>query len=198
MKIENNELVVTIKGKEKRHPLPEIEKDSIARAWAVPKAYMEGGLFVSVTARGEAEAIPACSTSEAVYLGSVEVEASPEAKLAAAKAAKLAEISKVCDLALIGVAAKYPEREILSWPQQIREAELLSEVGEGAATPLLNSIAEARGLSVTELGQRVMQKMMAYAQVSGEIFGARQAAEDAIQAAEDEAALDSIEFGIGA
>ncbi len=87
MKIENQELVVTVGGEEKRHPLPEVRSDAVVRAWAVPEEYRPGGVFVAVTERGAEQEFPACSQRDAVYLGEIEHLATAAAKLAAAKEA---------------------------------------------------------------------------------------------------------------
>lgn len=182
MKIENGSLVVTVQGVEKTVPLPTVAADAKVKAWAVPADYREDGLFVAVTERGQAEEIPACDLAAAQYLGEVELSADDAAKLAAAKAAKLTEINAVCDAAVAALAASYPEREIQSWPQQVKEAEALAADPQAPA-PLLTAIADARSLPVVELASRVLGKMNAYAGASGSLIGRRQAAEDLIDLA---------------
>ena len=182
MKIENGSLVVTVNGVEKTVPLPAVAADAKVKAWAVPTDYRADGLFVAVTQKGESEEIPACDLAACEFLGEVEFDAGDDAKLEAVKAAKRLEINDACNAAVASLAASYPEREIQSWPQQVKEAEALTNNAE-AATPLLAAIADARGLPVAELASRVLGKMNAYAAASGSLIGRRQAAEDLIDLA---------------
>lgn len=182
MKIENGSLVVTVDGVEKTVPLATIAADAKVKAWIVPADYRADRLFVAVTVKGEAEEIPACDLAAARYLGAVAFPAGDGALLAAAQAAKLAEINAACDAAVSTLAESYPEREIQSWPQQVKEAEALT-ADPAAPAPLLVAIADARGLPVAELASRVLDKMAAYAAASGALIGRRQAAEDQVSAA---------------
>lgn len=182
MKIENGSLVVTVNGLEKTVPLPTVAADAKVKAWAVPADYRADGLFVAVTIKGESEEIPACDLAACELLGELELDASDDAKLEAVKAAKRLEINEACNTAVAALAASYPEREIQSWPQQVKEAEALAADPQAAA-PLLTAIAEARSLPVVELASRVLGKMNAYAAASGALIGRRQAAEDLIDVA---------------
>ena len=85
-------------------------------------------------------------------------------------------------IAVASLAASYPEREVQSWPQQVKEAEALAADPQAQA-PLLAAIAEARSLPLAELASRVLGKMNAYAAASGALIGRRQAAEDLIDLA---------------
>lgn len=182
MKIENGSLVVTVQGVEKTVPLPTVAADAKVKAWAVPTDYRADGLFVAVTIKGESEEIPACDLAACEFLGELELDAGIEARLEAAKAAKRAEINAACNAAVASLAASYPEREIQSWPQQVKEAEALAADPQAPA-PLLTAIADARGLPVAELASRVLNKMNAYAAASGSLIGRRQAVEDLIDLA---------------
>lgn len=182
MKIENGSLVVTVEGVERAAPLATIAADAKVKAWAVPADYRADRLFVAVTVKGEAEEIPACDLAACEFLGELELEADDNAKLEAVKAAKRLEIKDACNAAVAALAASYPEREIQSWPQQVKEAEALAANPQVSA-PLLTAIAEARSLPVVELASRVLGKMNAYAGASGALIGRRQAAEDLIDVA---------------
>lgn len=183
MKIENGSLVVTVEGVEKTVPLATIAADAKLKAWVVPADYRADRLFVAVTPRGEAEEIPACDPASVTYLGEVELDAGDAARLKAVKDAKRAEINAACESAVSALAAAYPEREIQSWPQQVKEAEALAADPQAMA-PLLAAIAEARSLPVVELASRVRAKMAAYAAASGALIGRRQAIEDLIDVAD--------------
>ena len=182
MKIENGSLVVMVDGVEKTVPLPTITADAKVKAWIVPTDYRADGLFVAVTQKGASEEIPACDLASCEFLGEVEFDAGDEAKLEAVKAAKRIEINAACDIAVASLAASYPEREVQSWPQQVKEAEALAADPQAQA-PLLAAIAEARSLPLAELASRVLGKMNAYAAASGSLIGRRQAAEDLIDLA---------------
>lgn len=182
MKIENGSLVVTVEGVEKTVPLPAVAADAKVKAWIVPADYRADRLFVAVTIKGEAEEIPACDLAACEFLGELELGVVADVKLEAVKAAKRLEINEACNTSVAALAASYPEREIQSWPQQVKEAEALAADPQAAA-PLLTAIAEARSLPVVELASRVLGKMNAYAAASGALIGLRQAAEDLIDLA---------------
>ena len=193
MKIENGSLVVTVQGVEKTVPLPTVAADAKVKAWAVPADYRADGLFVAVTEQGQSEEIPACDMSACEFLGELELDAGDDAKLEAVKAAKRTEINAACDIAVASLAASYPEREVQSWPQQVKEAEALAADPQAQA-PLLAAIAEARSLPLAELASRVLGKMNAYAAASGALIGRRQAAEDLIDLASSPEDVASIAF----
>ena len=182
MQIQDGNLVVEVEGSTMTVPLPEVATAAKVKAYLVPEAYRPGRLFVSVTVPGQPEDVPACSQDLVELLGEDILEASDAAILNAAKAAKLTEINAVCQKAVAALAADYPDSEVQSWPQQVKEATALSADPQADA-PLLTAIATARGLPAAELASRVMGKMNAYAGASGALIGRRQAAEDLIDVA---------------
>jgi len=193
MEIQNGSLMVEVEGATMTVPLPEVTATAQVKAYLVPEAYRAGRLFVSVTQAGQPEEIPACDQSLVEQLGETTLEPSDSAMLEAARAAKRVEINAACDAAVAKLAASYPEREIQSWPQQVKEAEALAGDADAPA-PLLAAIADTRGLPVTELAARVLSKMAAYAHASGALIGRRQAAEDALDTAETLEAVAAITF----
>lgn len=182
MQIQDGNLVVEVEGSTMTVPLPEVATAAKVKAYLVPEAYRPGRLFVSVTVPGQPEDVPACSQDLVELLGEDILEASDAAILNAAKAAKLTEINAECQKAVAALAADYPDSEVQSWPQQVKEATALSADPQADA-PLLTAIATARGLPVAELASRVLGKMNAYAGASGALIGRRQAAEDLIDVA---------------
>lgn len=102
--------------------------------------------------------------------------------LDAAKLAKLQDINAACDKAVGALTATYPQSEIQSWPQQVKEADAYA-ADPITPVPLLETIADQRGLGIAELVARVHAKVGAYAVASGALIGKRQALEDAIGAA---------------
>jgi hypothetical protein len=193
MQIQNGNLVVEVEGSTMTVPLPEVATAAKVKAYLVPEAYRPGRLFISVTVPGQPEDVPACSQDLVELLGEDILEASDAAILNAAKAAKLTEINAECQKAVAALAKDYPDSEVQSWPQQVKEATALA-ADAGADAPLLTAIATARGLPVAELASRVLDKMNAYAAASGVLIGQRQAAEDLITAAEDLEALSAISW----
>lgn len=193
MQIQDGNLVVEVEGSTMTVPLPEVATAAKVKAYLVPEAYRPGRLFVSVTLPGQPEEVPACGQDLVELLGEDTLEASDAAILNAAKAAKLTEINAECQKAVAALAKDYPDSEVQSWPQQVKEATALSADPQADA-PLLTAIATARGLPVAELASRVLDKMNAYAAASGVLIGQRQAAEDLITAAEDLEALSAISW----
>ena len=182
MQIQDGNLVVEVEGSTMTVPLPEVATAAKVKAYLVPEAYRPGRLFVSVTVPGQPEDVPACSQDLVELLGEDILEASDAAILNGAKAAKLTEINAECQKAVAALAADYPDSEVQSWPQQVKEAMALSADPQAAA-PLLTAIATALGLPAAELASRVLGKMNAYAGASGARIGRRQAAEDLIDVA---------------
>jgi hypothetical protein len=165
-------------------PLHEVGREAEVTVWQVPVEYRENGLFVAVTERGAPEEVPACASEQAALLGRLQLEPSGQSQLAEAKAQKLSAINQACDASIAELATHYPEYEVSSWPQQVKEAERYL-VDPAETAPLLTAIAQARAIDVAELATRVMVKMEAYAAASGAIIGHRQALEGQLSAATD-------------
>ena len=178
MKIENHTLILG----ETLLPLPHLATPATVDVWTVPTDYRADGYFVAVTPAGRPPEIPACAMADTEYLGQLALAPDDDALLDAARQAALARINAACSAALAALAASYPDGEVTSWAQQVREAEALAHDAE-ADTPLLSAIAGARGLTVAVLAERVQAKAAAYALASGALIGRRQAAEDRIAAA---------------
>lgn len=189
MKIENGVLIIGSTNVD----LPQLETDAQVSAWRVPTEYQGNGLFVAVDRPGQPGEIPACAPEQAELIGTLEYPASEAARLRETKRQKLVEINGQCDAALASLADSYPEGEVKSWPQQVKEADALS-VDPDAYAPLLAAIAAERGITVQDLGERVHTKMNAYAVHSGALIGRRQAAEDQIDIATTLAELAAIEW----
>ena len=182
MKFKNGKLEVNTTAGTVNIPLEPCGVTRIVRAWEVPTNYRENGVFVSATALGVATEFPACEPSNARFIGELELEADEQLQLGVAKEAKLAQVNAACDDAVAGLIANYPELEVLSWPQQVKEAEALA-ADSSADTPLLSAIATARSLELDDLATRVLAKADAYSAASGALIGRRQAAEDKLDAA---------------
>lgn len=106
-------------------------------------------------------------------------------------AAKMEDINAACEKAITEIQASYPASEVLSWPKQ--EAEARAYVADpGAPTPLLDALAEARGIDKAELAGRVILKADTFAKYSGAAIGKRQALEDALNALPADATAEQI------
>ena len=97
------------------------------------------------------------------------------------KAAKLSEINAAADRAIATLTATYPDREISTFDKQESEARAYA-ADPTASTPLLSALAQARGISLPDLVERVLAKADAFAVASGFIIGQRQALEDRLDA----------------
>lgn len=163
--------------------LPSLPYDTTVDVWSVPTDYRESGIFTTVQLQGQPPELPACDIAAAQLLDTLLLPADPAAQLDRARTERLTGINADAD-ALVGeLADTYPEREIQSWPQQVKEAEALA-LSPAADAPLLSALAVARGVDRADLAARVLAKASAYAAASGAIIGARQRLEDLLSAAE--------------
>lgn len=163
--------------------LPSLPYDTTVDVWAVPTDYRKSGIFTAVQLQGLPPELPACDITDVELLDTLPLPADPAAQLDRARTERLTGINADAD-ALVGeLAATYPEREIQSWPQQVKEAEALA-LSPTADAPLLSALAAARGVDRADLAARVLAKASAYAAASGAIIGARQRLEDLLSAAE--------------
>lgn len=74
----------------------------------------------------------------------------------------------------------YPEREISSWSQQVREAELYL-ADNLASVPLLTHIATIRNMPMSELADKVMLKADLFSDAYGQILGEYQRVLDVLE-----------------
>ncbi|CAG0967117.1 hypothetical protein MTYP_01054 [Methylophilaceae bacterium] len=119
----------------------------------------------------------------------------PLQSASAAIATKLASINAACEAEIAAISAGYPASEVLSWPKQETEARAWTADNQ-AVTPLLDSLAAARGISKAELASRVIVKADLFAQLSGAIIGKRQALEDQLDAISDGLTAEELEAPI--
>lgn len=118
---------------------------------------------------------------------------SPAEALAAARAAKLAEINAAAQ-AFIDAAAeldKVPDFEVKTWERQAAEAEAWA-ADPAAATPMLAAIAAARGCDLDGLRQKALTKARAYSAITAAVAGQRQGYVYALEAAATPVAVAAI------
>lgn len=99
------------------------------------------------------------------------------------KANKLKEINEWFKAAVAQLTAGIPQEEKDSWATQVNEANGIIPL------QMLPVMAQARGITVEELIQRVKTKAGLFAQYYGAIQGKRDAVEDAIKALPDSGEL---------
>lgn len=88
-----------------------------------------------------------------------------------------------------------PAFEVQSWPVQASEARAWSE-NNSAPTPVLDQIAQARGINPDKLKAAALKKNLAYESLCGTVAGKRQAIEKQIEAAKTLDELNTINTGI--
>lgn len=98
------------------------------------------------------------------------------------KAAKYEEINTACDAALAILTTTYPERELLTFERQEREARALI-AGDRSDIAHITAIADARGITVDELAQKIIAKADTFSVLSGTLIGHRQALETQVEQA---------------
>lgn len=189
MKIENNQLIVEVNGVEIVIDIESEAYDRYINAWSVPRDYREDGLFLSYSTSKTPHEVPACKQSSVEFLGTVLVPASKDMAIENARKLKITEINAACDSHSRSIKSSYPEAEILSWPQQVKEAESVLS-NPSANAPLLTALADARGMNVPNLAELVIAKANAFSVVMGEIIGKRQYLEQLVQSMET---IDDIE-----
>ena len=118
----------------------------------------------------------------------------PPLTLDEAKAAKLTEINAACDAEIEAIKVSYPDTEVMTWGKQEREARALV-LDATADTPLIDSIASARGLDRVELANRIIANADQFATASGASLGKRHKLKDEINAATTVEQVEEIVWG---
>jgi antitoxin component HigA of HigAB toxin-antitoxin module len=109
------------------------------------------------------------------------------------RAHKLAEIKAACEEELSSLQTSYPASEVLSWDKQEREARTFV-ADPAAAVPLISNLAAVRGISVSDLASRIIQKADAYTAAIGAALGKRQKLEDQLNALTDWESMAEIKW----
>ena len=108
------------------------------------------------------------------------------------KAAKLAQINADCQAALAALTPTYPEKELLTFERQEREARALL-AGNGSDVAHITAIASGRGIPVEELARKIVAKADAFSLASGLLIGRRQRYEDMLEEAQTKEAVAAIQ-----
>ena len=105
---------------------------------------------------------------------------------------KYAEINNDCQAALSALTFTYPDRELLTFERQEREARALLAGDSAADVTHITAIAQGRGIPVEELAQKIIAKADAFALASGWLIGMRQKYEDQLNALGEDATAEQI------
>lgn len=108
------------------------------------------------------------------------------------KAAKLAQINEGCQSALAALTPTYPEKELLTFERQEREARALL-AGDGSDVAHITAIASGRGIPVEELARKIVAKADAFSLASGLLIGQRQKWEDMLKDAKTKEDVTAIQ-----
>ena len=120
-----------------------------------------------------------------------------ETKLATAKVIALSRLNQRAQ-AIVNAQSgmdDLPAFEVQSWPVQATEARAWSE-NNSAPTPVLDQIAQARGINPDKLKAAALKKTLAYESLCGTVAGKRQAIEKQIEAAKTLDELNTIDTEI--
>lgn len=109
----------------------------------------------------------------------------------AEKAAKFAEIDADFEAAVSSLTAGWPQHEIQTWSKQEAEARALA-ANPATPTPMLATIAATRGLTVSELAQRVIRDADAFTAASSYYVGLRHKARQRVQALPDSGEINRL------
>lgn len=105
----------------------------------------------------------------------------------------LEKINKDFENSMADIKSKYPQLEMLSWDNQEREAR--AYIADNTVdTPILDNIADIRGLTKEELAYRIIEKANAYKNLVGQAIGKRQLLEDMIENASSIDELEQIKW----
>lgn len=160
--------------------LPKLAKPAVVSVWAVPTDYQPNGFYVDVTPDGKPASIPACASSDATRLTTLGLPADDGAMADEARIERQTQVNADADALLSMLDATYPDREVLTWDQQVKEAEAL-QADPQATAPLLSALAQSREVDLVELAGKVLQKSYQYKVASGHIMGARQWVEQELE-----------------
>ena len=113
--------------------------------------------------------------------------------LSEAKRHKIKELHGYINSRLISIAAKYPERERETWPEQHAEA-LRVKSGDASSCPLLTVAATEAGVTIEQLADVIIANADAWAVEAGQVVGKRIRLEREINEAQTPDDLEEIEF----
>ena len=112
-------------------------------------------------------------------------------KLTEAKANKLEALNASYE-SFVSQLTNSPQTEILTWSEQEAEAKAYTISKQETDAPMLSALSQTRGVPLSALCAKVLEKAEAYRSFIAYAIGKRQAYEDAIESAQTLGALESI------
>ena len=112
-------------------------------------------------------------------------------KLTEAKTNKLEALNASYET-FVSTLAGAPQTEILTWSEQEAEAKAYTISKQETDAPMLSVLSQTRGVPLSALCAKVLEKAEAYRSFIAYAIGKRQAYEDAIESAQTLGALESI------
>ncbi|UYY88610.1 hypothetical protein [Alcaligenes sp. SMD-FA] len=121
------------------------------------------------------------------------VESGPEVEpsLEQLREQQLTLVNAGFESAVSELTAGYPATERLTWPVQQAEALAWSK-DSSIATPYLDGIATARGISLDEMREKTLTQVRSFLELTQHLIGVRQGLRDQIDAAVSEEAVKAI------
>lgn len=104
-------------------------------------------------------------------------------------AEKLAEIDNFAATLRRKVTDRASPSEMASWTVKLQEARRFAEAKDPAVAPLLNIEAEARGVALSEIAERVLRNSMLFSQMEARIAGHCGKLKDAVKQLTDSEAV---------
>lgn len=87
-----------------------------------------------------------------------------------------------------------PSDEILTWQEQESEAKAFLSGNDATKAPMLNILAQKRGIHLKALATKVLEKSNLYRQAISLLVGHRQQLQDLVENAQNEKELDKIKY----
>ena len=94
------------------------------------------------------------------------------------------KLDEVYDTRMMALNLGVSDLEMSTWATQREEARWYNEQGSEASTPLLASLATARGITLAEMVQKVTSAIQGYEQSIADLLASKQAVEKEIKACE--------------
>jgi hypothetical protein len=116
------------------------------------------------------------------------------AQIISKKYVMVLEANRKLDAKLEAYFNNFSTVEKSTWDLQLVEAKAF-KVDNSVETPVLTSIASSRGITVSELADKVLEKAAVYQSMVATMIGEKQALETKIQNAADDVTLNTILFG---
>lgn len=121
-----------------------------------------------------------------------------EIPLSILKDRKISQIRNQVDLLLREIQKNFSDTEFLSWSKQEAGARALKEDIESQSpdAEFVRSIASARGISLEEQIERIMNHIVPSTSILAQMLGEQQRREDLVNAVTSQDELDALDLGL--